>query len=84
MSKADKRLDGMRRNPQDGWRIEDVQLVCDNEKITCSAPKRGDHYKISHPDRPEILTIPATRPIKPVYIRRLLAFIGRVREETDG
>ncbi len=84
MTKAAKRLDGMRRNPRDDWGIEDVQSVCDSEEIVCSPPTRGDHYKISHPSQPEILTIPAHRPIKPVYIRRLLAFIDRVRENDDG
>jgi hypothetical protein len=69
----------MRRNPAKGWKISDVQTVCGGEGITCSAPKRGDHYKVSHSDLPEILTIPAHRPIKPVYIRKLVDFIDRVR-----
>ena len=83
MSKATKRLDGMRKNPRDDWRIEDVESVCDNEGLNCSPPTRGGHYKVSHPSRPEILTIPAARPIKPVYIRRLLAFIDRVQESGE-
>lgn len=84
MNRAAKRLDGMRRNPHGDWTIKDVQSVCDDEGINCTAPTRGDHYKISHSSQIEILTVPAKRPIKPVYIRRLLAFIDKIRENNDG
>jgi hypothetical protein len=33
------------------------------------------HYKVSHPAAREILTIPHRRPIKPVYIRKLVKLI---------
>jgi hypothetical protein len=39
----------------------------------------GSHYKISHPNQREILTIPSRRPIKPVYIRELVKFIDACR-----
>lgn len=83
MTKGNKRFDRMCANPQD-WKIEDVEKTCQAEGITCSPPKRGDHYKVSHPSQIEILTIPAKRPIKPVYIRKLIAFIEKVRENNDG
>jgi hypothetical protein len=37
----------------------------------------GSHWKITAADEETILTIPAKRPIKPVYIRKLLATIKR-------
>jgi hypothetical protein len=37
------------------------------------------HYKVTHSSQAEIVTIPAGRPIKPVYIRLLVNFIERVR-----
>jgi hypothetical protein len=37
----------------------------------------GSHWKITVADEEAILTIPAKRPIKPVYIRKLLAMIER-------
>ena len=58
-----RRLEGMRANPQSDWRIEDG----------------SSHYKISHPRMREILTIPSKRPIKAVYIRKLVKFIDEVR-----
>lgn len=68
----------MRANPRD-WRIEDIVAVCDANGIACSPPRKGSHYKVKHVGRAEILTIPAHRPIKPVYIRDLIAFVDAVR-----
>ena len=78
MSKSDKLLEHMRRNPRNGWSIDDVCAICGQFGLTAAAPKRGSHYKISHPDHSEILTIPARRPIKPPYIRALVAFVAKV------
>lgn len=80
MSKAQKRLDGMRANPGDDWSISDIRSVCEAMGVTCSPPKRGAHYKISHPSQETILTIPANRPVKAVYVRALVKFIECVLE----
>lgn len=66
----------MRRNPAADWTIRDVAAVCAEHGIRCSAPTGGgSHYKVSHASQPDILTIPARRPIKPVYIRKLVRLI---------
>jgi hypothetical protein len=76
-----KRLEGMRRNPQSDWKIDDVEALCNEFDINCSAHRGGSsHYKVSHPQITEILTIPFKRPIKPVYIRNLVKFIDAVRD----
>ena len=72
-------LDGMRANPRD-WRIADVERLCRAFDIACSPPRKGSHYKISHRAMTAILTVPANRPIKPVYIRELVRFVDAVRE----
>lgn len=72
---AEKLLERMRRRPQGDWTIGDVESVCRWAGVHCEAPSRGSHYKISHTGTKEILTIPAHRPIKPVYIRRLVQLI---------
>jgi len=41
----------------------------------------GSHYKVAHAQMAEKLTIPYKRPIKPVYIRKLVAFIDAVRKQ---
>jgi len=77
---ASKRLDKMRRNPRGDWSIADVKAVCREFDVTCESARSGSsHYKISHDLVEEILTIPFKRPIKPVYIRKLVAFIDAVR-----
>jgi hypothetical protein len=43
-------------------------------------PRKGSHYKVKHVSHVEILTVPAHRPIKPVYILDLVRFIERVIE----
>jgi hypothetical protein len=71
-------LTRMKQNPQGDWTISDVSSVCKDVGVACDAPKRGDHYKVSHQTQIEILTIPARRPIKPIYIRKLVTFIDSV------
>lgn len=72
-------LDRMRRNPAADWTIADVTVVCAQHGVRCTPPSGGgSHYKISHPSQPAILTIPRARPVKPVYIRKLVRFIEAV------
>jgi predicted RNA binding protein YcfA (HicA-like mRNA interferase family) len=80
VTKAGKTVAGMRSNPQ-GWTIADVERVCAHLGLACTPPKRGSHYKISHPELPEILTVPFKRPIKPVYVRELLRMIERLEQK---
>lgn len=68
-------LDEMRRNPQGNWTIKDVETVCSQNGLNFSPPKRGSHFKVSKPGHRIILTVPFNRPIKPVYIRRLIFLI---------
>jgi hypothetical protein len=65
----------MRRNPAADWRIEDVERVCREHGLLFRASKGTSHCHAKHPDAQEILTIPARRPIKPVYIRKLVRYI---------
>lgn len=80
MSQAEKRLEAMRRNSKDGWTIDDVQVVCDAHGADLVRSRAGSsHYKVKHPAVPSLLTIPFARPIKPVYIRKLVAFLDLAR-----
>jgi len=82
MKKAGDLLDAMRRNPTGDWTIDDVRRVCEQRDCELLAPTRGSHGKVVVPGKPEILTIPAKRPIKPVYIRKLAAILEGT--ERDG
>jgi predicted RNA binding protein YcfA (HicA-like mRNA interferase family) len=79
MARGQKLIDAMRANPRD-WAIEDVQRACSAAGLTCEAPKRGSHYKVSHPQLATILTVPYNRPIKPIYIRELLRMIEQLED----
>ena len=69
-------LERMRRNPQGNWTIKDVEKVCAEYGVSCAPPTGGgSHYKVTHRRITHIQTIPFKRPIKPVYIRRLVLFL---------
>lgn len=80
--KADKLLEHMRRNPAGDWTIKDIQRLCERLGWECLPPSGGgSHWKVAVPGSDTILTIPAKRSIKPVYIRKLMEF---VKERPDG
>jgi hypothetical protein len=75
-----RRLERMRENPAADWTLADVEALCREFDILCAPPRGGgSHYKIAHPAIAEKLTLPSKRPIKPVYIRHLVALVDRVR-----
>jgi hypothetical protein len=86
MAKATKLLDKMRQSPRD-WSIADLETLCAGFDVACKTPKRGSHCGVSDKTQNEILTVPINRPIKQVYIKKLVAFIDAVqaaRVATEG
>lgn len=80
VSAADKTLQKMRRN-QTGWRIEELQAVADENGIGWRRPGHGgSHVIFSASGVREIVSVPARRPVKPVYIRQFLALIDNAVE----
>ncbi|WP_174275000.1 type II toxin-antitoxin system HicA family toxin [Sphingomonas bacterium] len=75
MARSDKLFAAMKTSPRGDWTIADIQSLCRDFGITCKAPTRGSHYTLSHPEIGGHLTIPARRPIKPIYIRLLIGMI---------
>lgn len=75
------RLEAMRRNPRADWTISDVTALCREFGVFCEPPRGGgSHYKVAHPRLAAKLSVPFKRPIKPVYIRKLVALIDEVRK----
>jgi hypothetical protein len=75
-------LERMRHNPAGNWTIHDVEALCRKHGVLCEPARGGgSHYKVAHPRMAEKLTIPYKRPIKLVYIRKLVAFIDAVRKQ---
>lgn len=74
------RLESMRANPRGNWTIGDVERLCREFGLLCEPPRGGgSHYKVGHPRIARKLTVPFKRPIKPVYIRMLVALVDEVR-----
>jgi len=86
MSQGKKRFERMAGNPKGDWRIEDIEVAAEAHGCTCDPPSGGgSHYTVSRPGVAEILTIPARKPIKPVYIRLFVDYIKRhAAEAKDG
>ena len=82
---AASRLDRMQANPAGDWTIDDVAALCHEHGIRCTPPRGGgSHWKVSDSTQRDILTIPQRRPIKPVYIRKLVRFVQGVREARNA
>lgn len=73
MAKKRDLLTQMRDNPRNDWKIEDFQKACKKIGLHIEPPNGGSHYKVSSKYLNGHLTVPARRPIKPVYIHE---FIG--------
>jgi hypothetical protein len=77
---AGKTLQKMRKS-QVGWRIEELQAVAEANRVEWRRPGRGgSHVIFSAPGVREIVSVPARRPIKPVYVKHLLALIDAAGE----
>jgi predicted RNA binding protein YcfA (HicA-like mRNA interferase family) len=80
MAARDKTLENMRRNPRGDWRIEDIKGVARKHGIQWRSPG-GSHVIFVAPDG-SVLSVPARRPIKPVYVRLFVEMVDRVRSKT--
>lgn len=78
MAARDKLLDRMRRNPRGDWKIGDLQAVAERYGIDWRNPS-GSHV-VFMPRQGTILSVPARRPIKPIYIKLFLAMITGAQE----
>ena len=80
VSAAGKTLRTMRGN-QTGWRIDELQAVANEYGVGWRKPGHGgSHVIFSAPGVREIVSVPAKRPIKPVYIKQFLALVDNALE----
>jgi len=78
MSKIDKLIEKLRNNPRD-TNIDSIRKILDKHGLEYVWGK-GDHLNVKHPNIDYILTIPAHKPIKPIYIIKLLKMIEEIGE----
>ena len=80
MAKSDKTLRSMRQNPS-GWRTEDLQEIATYNSTEWRRPGRGgSHVIFSASGVRDIVSVPAKRTIKTVYVKQFLALIDAARE----
>lgn len=76
MSKIDKLLAKMRNNPRD-WKIEDIRVIADRYGIKYRQP--GTSHVTFRMKTGDKVTIPAHKPIKPIYIKLFIAMIDELK-----
>lgn len=72
VTRVEKTLDKMKASPRD-WRIESLKSVAEAYNVAYRQPG-GSHVIFRHPNG-AMLSVPAHRPIKPVYVRKLVRLI---------
>lgn len=73
MGTADKILGQMKNNPQGDWKIDTLKAITKRHGIIWRQP--GTSHVTFRRDDGEKLTIPAHRPIKPIYIKLFIRFV---------
>ncbi len=77
MANAVKVIAGMRRNPRD-WRIEDLKVVADS--LSIDYDQHGTSHVVFRHAMAGRLSVPARRPIKPVYVRMFVELVDKIGE----
>jgi hypothetical protein len=80
MASRSKLLEKMRRNPRGDWQIADLKAIADHYNIAWRSP--GGSHVVFVGDG-TILTVPARRPIKPVYVKLFVEMIDKVDESHE-
>ena len=82
MTRAEKRLAALRRNPKGDWLLDDLIAVAARHDIIVRHD--GGSHAVFRRDDGVSLTVPARRPIKPIYIKLFVVFIEAAHgKETD-
>lgn len=82
MSKIDKKLKAMKSNPKDDWQIGDLQSLAKHYDIEFRQPGTSHVTFICSNGR--CLTVPAHKPIKPIYIKKFVEIIESLNEEKEA
>jgi hypothetical protein len=81
MSSHEKALKKMRDNPRD-WQIAQLEAIAGKAGLTIRK-SGGSHVVFQKNGCPVELSVPAHKPIKPIYITRFLALLAwRNNEDT--
>lgn len=77
MTRIDKTLEKMRNNPRD-WQLADLEAIAQRFEVRVRKGK-GSHVVFSHSSWFKILTVPAHRPVKPIYVKEFVSLIDALQ-----
>jgi len=80
MTKAEKLLARMRASPRD-WSIEDLKTLAKRNGVDWRQPGTS-HVTFSFPGL-QPLTVPAQKPLKPIYVMKFVALIDAIGGTND-
>ena len=83
MAKKRPLLQQMADNPAKGWKISDIETLCNQVGLTLKPPSSGSHYKVLSDMLNGALTVPHKRPIKVVYIKEIVRLASAHIAERD-
>ena len=75
MASRSKLLEKMRRNPRGDWQIGDLKAIAAHYGIVSRSP--GGSHMVFMSDDGRLLTVPARRPIKPIYVKMFVEMIDK-------
>ena len=78
MNTETKLLSAMRQNPND-WAMAKLLTVARRHGLEVRSTG-GSHHVFSHASVRDPLSVPAHRPIKAIYVKRLVALIDQIQE----
>jgi predicted RNA binding protein YcfA (HicA-like mRNA interferase family) len=81
MSKIKKLIQKMHNNPRD-WKLDTLETIAARLGIKIRK-SGGSHVVFMHELSNRVITIPAKRPIKPIYIQQFLALINDIGVQND-
>lgn len=67
-------LEQMRANPAKGWSMNEIRTLCNQVGLTLKPPSNGSHHKVLSDLLHGALTVPYKRPVKVVYIKKIVGF----------
>ncbi len=73
MSKTEKILQQMKNSPQGDWQIDTLKAIAKRHNIEWRHPG-SSHVTFRRKDGAK-LTVPAHRPIKPIYIKQFVKLV---------
>jgi hypothetical protein len=80
MGRAQRLLARMRANPLD-WRIDDFKVLAEHFGVVYR--QQGTSHVVFRVAGAPLVTVPAARPVKPVYVRQFLAMIEQLEANRE-